>query len=122
MTRHEALGWVIIVGVPLMFLIWVISVIPPEVWILLAILAVVLVFAGWRGKQGEALREAWSEGKRKSRVQYLQQEVARLKAKRISLTTSYPGQHKSDLADLDRELALARQELGSLWKPTDGYI
>lgn len=112
MTQHEALGWVILVGVPLLLVIWIISVIPPEVWIVLALVVVALVFAfllivlfARIGAKGEAsaqkaipLREVWAEAKRKTRVQALQQEVPRLK----------------------RQLADAERELRSLWREGDG--
>jgi hypothetical protein len=38
MNQREARGWVVITCVSLLLLIWIISVIPSEVWIFLAVL------------------------------------------------------------------------------------
>ena len=51
------MGWVILVGVPLLLAIWVISVVPLGAWIALAALAFVLVFM-CRGPLHDALTEA----------------------------------------------------------------
>ncbi len=125
MTRHEALGWVILVGVPVLLAVvliaWIISVIPPVAWIFLVLSAGVLIFFC-----RVPLRDGWAEGKRKNWVQVLKREIDRLEAERSGLKTyGYlritPAEFKQQLAALERELALARQDLRSIWKLSDGW-
>ena len=121
MTQHQAMGWVILVGVPLLLAIWVISVVPLGAWIALAALAFVLVFM-CRGPLHDALTEA----KQKNRVQALKREITRLEAERTGLKAyGYfgitPAEFKQELADLERKLEVARQDLRSIWKLSDGW-
>lgn len=43
MTQNEARGWLVIVGAPLLLLIWIVSVVPSEIWLAMAFLGGCLV-------------------------------------------------------------------------------
>ena len=134
-------GVIAICGIPLLVVLVVISLIPAEVWIFLAVLfafAVVCLFIFWIfwlfSSGGQTVR---ADAPRKARVRSLQHQVLRLTCEVDSTESSIhsagssvhggsrihqipPLQRK--LAEQKQELAKARLELQSLWKPSDGYL
>lgn len=137
MNRRAARGLGALIawgGILLFFLaaaaIHAISAIPRETWVYLAILvgsSSACVAFVCTGKRGEALRKRASavrasradadpEASRQNRVKVLTREINRLWLER-TVVVRYGS--KQELADLERELAVAKRELRSIWKPSD---
>jgi len=135
-ARSTVYGLLAIFGIPVLGLLWLISVTPPLVWGLiiffvvsaLVVSGIVLIFT----PEGRAARVELS---RKARVRSLQQEVSRLKsevfATRSTVWEAGSSVHggsriheipslERKLAEQERELTKVRQELNAIWQKSDG--
>jgi hypothetical protein len=130
-ARVAFYGYLAIFGVPLVGLLWLISVTTYVVWVFLGLLVcvVLLVFVGVTSKDQEA--------KRKGRVRSLQHQVSRFKSE-VATTRSTIGEAMSlvyggsrihevpplerRLAEQQKALAKSRAELSTIWKQSDGYM
>lgn len=137
-ARATLYGLIAVFGIPLLGLFWLISVIPSIVWasILFCAVASLLTFLIWFTVTPGG-RAAGAELSRKVRVRSLQHEVSRFKseihATQSSISEAGGVWHfgsriheipplERKLAEQQRELAKARQELNKLWRHSDGWL
>ena len=131
-ARATVYGVIAFFGIPLLGLLWLISVTPPWFWVLF-IVCIGLAFCilspavNFLGDPEEA--------KRIARVRSLQNEVSRLNSEidtiRRIISDAESSVHGGSriheipplerrLAEQERELAKARQALNTIWKQSDG--
>ena len=131
-ARATVYGFITIFGIPLLGLLWLISVTPPWFWVLFVV-CIVLAFCILSPEVGFS-RDP-EEAKRRARVRSLQHDVSRLRSevdttRRAIGEAGYSGHGGSriheipplqrKLAEQEQKLAKARQELNTIWKQTDG--
>ena len=133
-ARATVYGVIAVFGIPFLALLWLISEIPPLVWALLifsGVAALVIPRIGFTSGDPTAKAEV----SRKARVHSLQREVSRLESEVFATQNTIweagssihggsriheipPLERK--LAQQQRELTKARQELNKTWKKSDG--
>jgi uncharacterized protein YlxW (UPF0749 family) len=139
-VRATVYGVIALFGLPLLGLLWLISVTPLVVW---AFLVAVVVLAGvflvgfFTGDWGIAFSRDPEEAKRKARVRSLQHQVSKLKSEVLTTRRAisdagnsiHGGARIHEIPPLERllsqqqvALTKARGELNKIWKQSDGYL
>ena len=137
-ARATVYGFIAVFGLPLLGLLWLISVTPPAVWVFLVVLlACIALVVLPTGDRGIAFSKDPEEAKRKARVRSLQHQVSRLKAEVFTTTRAvsdagssiHGGSRIHEIPPLERllseqkeALTKAREELNTIWKQSDGYL
>lgn len=134
-ARATVYGVIAVFGIPLLGLFFLISVTPPVVWAFILFCVVGPLLISWiRFNFTPGGQAAGAELSRKARVRSLQHEVTRLKsevfATRETIWEAGSSVHGGSriheipplerrLAEQQRELTKARQELNTIWKKGD---
>lgn len=131
-ARATVYGFIAIFGIPVLGLIWLVSVTPSSVWVFLGACVVLALCIGFIGP---GFARDPDEAKRKAQVQLLQRQVSALKSEIFATRDSiweagssiHGGSRIHEIPPLERrlarqesELAKARLELNRIWKQSDG--